>query len=63
MKSDAVIRVHRQTWEAAKRFAKRHNRQLREVVGVALDEYITREASVKLPPAAKPKSLFPRLGE
>jgi hypothetical protein len=44
MKGDAVIRVPRASWNLARAFANRLGRELREVTGTALDEYVKRES-------------------
>ena len=44
MKSDAVIRVPRRSWEIARKFSVRSGRELREVTGRALEEYVFRES-------------------
>jgi len=43
MKTDAVIRVHRASWENARAFAKMTGRDLRDVTAAALDSYVKRE--------------------
>jgi hypothetical protein len=40
MKGDAVIRVPRASWSVARAFANRVGRELREVTGTALREYV-----------------------
>jgi hypothetical protein len=44
VKGDAVIRVPRPSWKKARDFAARVGRELREVTGTALVEYVEREA-------------------
>jgi hypothetical protein len=48
MKNDAVIRVPREAWKRAMGFALRADRELREVVGAALEEYVARESGLEL---------------
>jgi hypothetical protein len=43
MEPDANVKVPREPYVAAKVFAAQRGRQLREVVGVALVEYVARE--------------------
>jgi hypothetical protein len=45
MKGDAVIRVPRPSWLLARDFAERVDRDLRELTGIALEEYVAREAA------------------
>lgn len=44
MKSDAVIRVPRRSWEIARKFSLKAGRELRELTGTALEEYVFRES-------------------
>jgi hypothetical protein len=44
MKSDAVIRVPRRSWEIARKFSVRSGRELRELTGIALEEYVFKES-------------------
>lgn len=48
MKRDAVIRISREVWKRAMTFALGADRELREVVGAALEEYVARESGVEL---------------
>jgi hypothetical protein len=43
MKGDAVIRVPRAAWKKAMGFALSVDRELREVIGAAVDEYVEAE--------------------
>ena len=41
--NDAVIRVPRYSWSLAKKYAVKSGRELRELTGTALEEYVKRE--------------------
>ncbi len=43
MKTDANVKVPRGSWERARAFALRVGRDVREVFGTAVDEYVKRE--------------------
>ncbi len=48
MKGDAVIRVHRSSWQRARDFAQQSGRDLREVTAAALDDYVKRQERDRL---------------
>jgi len=43
LKGDAIVRIPRESWKTAMRFALSVDRELREVIGAALSEYVERE--------------------
>lgn len=47
MKTDAVIRVPRESWVTVRDFSIAAGRDIREVAGVALEEYVRKQKAAR----------------